>query len=391
MTDSQLFFLIAGEASGDLLGVRLMRALRKLTGGKARFAGIGGERMLAEGLDPFFGQDELSHMGIIEVLLHLPRLLRRIRETADEVKRRGPAALITIDSPDFSFRVAKRLKAENARVPLIHYVAPSVWAWRPGRAKKIAAFLDHLMALLPFEPEYFTKEGLACTFVGHPIVESEAAGKGDGKRFKERRNLPLDTPFLTVLPGSRMSEVKRLLPVFRAALHRLKKLHPRLQVAVPTVAPIADYVRAKTCRWPVPAIVTLGDEDKYDAMAASTAALACSGTVSVELAMARLPGAIAYKANWLTAAIVRRVVKIKFATLINIMRERFVMPEFLQENCTGENLASAAHMLLTDEKARQEQIDEFASVSSWLGQGQFVPSEKAAQVVLAVVKQKALA
>jgi lipid-A-disaccharide synthase len=380
-----LFFLIAGEASGDLLGARLMRGLKKLTKGKARFAGVGGERMLAEGLELTFPQSELSHMGIIEVARHLPNLLRRLRETADEVKRRKPVALITIDSPDFNFRVAKKLKKEKSGIPLIHYVAPSVWAWRPGRAKKIASFLDHLMALLPFEPPYFEKEGLPCTFVGHPIVESDV--KGDGARFRARQNMPADVPLLTVLPGSRMGEVKRLLPVFHQALERLKTLHPSLHVVVPTVPQVADFVRAKTCRWTVPALVTLKDEDKYDAMAASVAALACSGTVSVELAMARLPGVIAYKANPLTAALVRRVVQVKYATLINIMQNRYVMPEFLQENCTGENLASAVHLLLTDTKARQSQIDEFTSIAAWLKQGKTLPSTRAAKVVMDVVQK----
>ena len=186
MPDTPLFFLIAGEASGDLLGARLMRGLKKLTNGEARFAGIGGPRMRAEGMEILFPQEELAHFGLFELLRHVPHLLGRMNETVAEVKRLRPAALITIDAPDFCFRVAKRLKGEG--IPLIHYVAPTVWAWRPGRARKIAKFLDHLLALLPFEPPYFTREGLACTFVGHPIVES-GAGQGDGARFRAKYHI----------------------------------------------------------------------------------------------------------------------------------------------------------------------------------------------------------
>jgi lipid-A-disaccharide synthase len=383
MPDAPLIFLIAGEASGDLLGAGLMRALKAKTGGRVRFAGVGGERMQAEGIELFFPQQELAHFGVFEIVRHIPRLLKRIRQTVAEVKRRKPAALVTIDSPDFCFRVAKALKGQG--VPLIHYVAPTVWAWRPGRAKKIARFLDHLMVLLPFEPPYFTAENLPCAFVGHPIVES-AAGLGDAARFRARHAIPSAAFLLAVLPGSRMSEVTRLLPVFRATAALLKAKHPDLQVVVPTGVGVADVVKAMVAGWPVPVTVTLGDADKYDAFAASTAALACSGTISVELAMARLPTVIAYRINVLTAALYRHFIRVKYATLINIMRDRAVMPEFLQENCTPETLAAAVGTLLDDPAARQRQADELASIAGWLGQGAVAPSERAADVVLGVIK-----
>ncbi|MDD5585453.1 MAG: lipid-A-disaccharide synthase [Alphaproteobacteria bacterium] len=389
MTDAPLFFLIAGEASGDFLGAQLMKSLKKLTGGKARFAGIGGERMQAEGLETFFSQAELAHVGLAEILLHLPRLLRRIRQTAEEVKKRKPMALITIDSPDFNFRVARRLKDEAPALPLIHYVAPSVWAWRPGRAHKVAQFLDHLLALLPFEPPYFGREGLSCTFVGHPVVEG-GAGRGDAARFRARYNLQPEAPLLAVLPGSRASEIKRLMPVFRETVEKLKEKHPDLQFVIPTVGNVAGAVKKAAAEWPVPVIVTLGDEDKYDAFAAATAALACSGTVSVELAMARLPAVIAYKVHPVTGFLMRRLLKTKYATLINIMRNRVVVPEFLQENCAAEKLAVAVYELLNDAGTRQCQIDELGKIAEWLGQGQFVPSERAAQAVLDAVRQKTL-
>jgi lipid-A-disaccharide synthase len=382
MSNAPLFFLIVGEASGDLLGARLMAALKKRTDGNVRFAGIGGPRMQAEGIELFFPQAELAHVGLFEVLRHIPNLLRRINETVAEVERQCPVALITIDSPDFCFRVAKQLKGKG--IPLIHYVAPSVWAWRPGRAKKIARFLDHLLALLPFEPPYFTKENLPCTFVGHSIVESDA-DKGNAARFRAHYNVPDDAMLLAVLPGSRMSEINRLMPIFRATVKQLHVWHPRLRVVIPTVTGMAESVAEFACDWPVPVTIVQSDEDKYDSFAASTAALACSGTISIELAMARLPAIIAYKVSPLTALLARGLLKIKYATLINIMRDRLIMPEYLQGNCTPDKLAGAVHALLNNPDVREKQIEELAAVAIWLGKGQFAPSDRAAQVVLDVV------
>jgi lipid-A-disaccharide synthase len=378
------FFLIAGEASGDLLGAKLMHGLYEKLDGKVRFVGIGGERMKAEGLELFFPSTELAHVGLFEIISHLPRILRRIKETVAEAQKIQPDALITIDSPDFCFRVVSRLKKLGATFPLIHYVAPSVWAWRPGRAKKIAKFLDHLMALLPFEPPYFTAENLPCTFVGHPIVEG-GAGSGRGARFRRERQIQPDAPLLAVLPGSRVSEVKRLLPVFAAAVVWLRSEWPKLQVVIPTLDPVAKIVKEAVKHWPVPVTIVETDEEKYDAMAASTAGLACSGTVSVEMALAGLPGVIAYKLHPLTYKLYRRFVKVKFATLLNIMHGRAVMPEFIQNDCKPEKLAAAVHRLLSDDEARKEQKAGMAMMAEWLGAGQFVPSERAAQVVLDIV------
>ena len=247
MPSPPLFFLIAGEASGDLLGARLMHALKKQTRGQVRFAGIGGPRMQAEGIELFFPQAELAHFGLFELLRHVPHIFKRIKQTIAEVRRRRPAALITIDAPDFCFRVARELKGEG--VPLIHYVAPTVWVWRKGRAKKIAKFLDHLLALLPFEPPYFTKEGLGCTFVGHPIVESDA-GQGDAQRFRAAHNIPFGSILLTVLPGSRMSEVSRLMPVYKNTVALLRAQHPALHIVIPTIASLADTIKRRAAIGP---------------------------------------------------------------------------------------------------------------------------------------------
>jgi len=385
MAETPLFFLIAGEASGDLLGVRLMQALKKKTGGQARFVGVGGPRMRAEGIELLFPQEELAHFGLFELLRHVPHILRRMKQTIAEVKRRRPTALITIDAPDFCFRVAKRLKGEG--IPLIHYVAPTVWVWRAGRARKIAQFLDYLLALLPFEPPYFTREGLGCSFVGHPIVETLAA-QGDGTRFRAKYGIAPDVPVLTVLPGSRMSEVSRLLPIFRRTVALLRAQNPKLQILMPLTANVLNYAKAQIKNWPVPVTIIEGDADKYDAFVASKAALACSGTVGVELAMARLPSVTAYKVNFMTIMLYGLFVRGTFVNLVNIMHKRVIVPELLQFDCTPGKLAAATHALLNDEAVRQKQIEGLAQVASWLGQGQFVPSEKAAETVLEVIKTR---
>lgn len=384
MTEAPLFFLIAGEASGDLLGGRLMQALKKKMNGQVRFAGIGGPRMVAEGLQPLFAQSELAHFGVFELLQHIPHILKRIRQTIAEVKRLHPAALITIDAPDFSFRVAKKLK--GAGIPLIHYVAPTVWAWRPKRAKKIAAFLDHLLVLLPFEPPYFTREGLGCTFVGHSIVEG-GAEHGDAQRFRHKYKIDARTPLLAVLPGSRRGEISRLMPVFAATIERLKAKHPNLHIVIPAAPGFAALLKEQTQSWPVPVTITEGDQDKYDGFAAARAALACSGTVALELAMAKLPAVIAYKLNKLTYFMFRRFIKIDYVNIVNLMHNRLVVPELIQEMCTPEKLSEAIHELLDSDTVRQKQIAGLTEVAHWLGQGQFIPSERAAETIMNLARK----
>ncbi len=379
------FFLIAGEASGDILGARLMRALRQKLHGDVQFIGIGGPQMLSEGLDLFFPHTELMHFGLVEVIRHIPRLLKRIHQTTNEILRIKPDTLITIDSPDFCFRVAKKVKKNgNNNIPLIHYVAPTVWAWRAGRAKKIAKFLDHLLVLLPFEPPYFIREGLDCTFVGHSIIESDARN-GSNVVFRAPRHIPVETPLLTLLPGSRTAEVNRLLPVFHDAVVLLKQKHPKLQIIVPVVPHLKERIENDLKTWGIPYHMVEGERPKYDAFAASRAALACSGTVALELALARLPAVIAYKMNALTVALFRRFVHVRYANLVNIMHNKMVVPEFLQENCTGLNLADAVDELLSNKMVREKQIAELVTTAQWLGQGKFVPSEQAADAILKAI------
>ena len=376
-------FVIAGEPSGDVLGARLIAALKARADRPVRFIGVGGPRMVAEGLETLFPMADLALMGVFELLPKLPRLMLRLSQTVRAIRDTRPDAVVTIDAPGFCFRVGQRLRSGKhpvRDVPLIHYVAPTVWAWRPERAKKIAAFLDHLLVILPFEPPWFEREGLACTFVGHSIIES-GADRGDGPAFRQRHGLGAADRLVAVLPGSRTTELKRLLPDFRATLARLAPSHPGLVAVVPAVPHLAGWVRAAVADWPVRTIVVEGDDEKYGAFAAAEVALAASGTVALELALARLPAVIAYRLNWLTVALYRHLIKTKYANLVNIMHDRMVVPELLQENCTPDKLAAALATLLDDPAARAAQVAALATVDEWLGAGGAPPSARAADAV----------
>lgn len=378
-----LIFLTATEPSGDLMGAGLMAALRELTGGTVRFAGLGGERMKAEGLDSLFPTAELAVMGVAEVLPHARRLLARVRQTAEAVLAVAPDAVVTIDSWSFSSRIATRLHGRR-RCPLIQFVAPKVWAWRPGRARTLARLVDHLLVQLPFEPAFFERYGLPATFVGHPIVES-GAERGDGARFRAAYGIRAEATLLCVLPGSRHSEVKRLLPVFGDTVRRLAAARPGLRLVVPTVETVEAAVRRAVAGWPGGVVVTRGDRDKYDAFAASNAALAASGTVALELAMAGVPTAIGYRLNAVSAWLARMLLTVKYVNLVNIILDRPVVPELLQWNCTADRLEAAVHRLLDDPQAAEEQRAAGAEVAGRLGLGGPSPSRRAAEVVLQVL------
>jgi len=378
-------FLVATEPSGDLMGASLMAALRRRCGDGVRFSGVGGARMAAEGLDTLFPLADIAVMGAVELVPQLPRLFNRIRRTAEAALAAKPDALVSIDGLAFNARVAARLAGRS--FPIVHFVAPKVWAWRPGRARKLAGLVDHLMVQLPFEPPWFERYGLPTTYVGHPIIET-AAGQGDGARFRQAHGIAPDARLLTVLPGSRRGEVQKLLPVFGETLRRLAARHPGLRVAVPTVETVAELVRAAARSWPGDPILIEGDGEKYDAFAASDAALAASGTVALELGMARVPSVIAYLVNPLTAFVVRRLLTTKYANLVNIMLDRPAVPELLQENCTPDKLAAAIDRLLTDPAAVAAQREAYAEVARMmlLPDGA-VPGDRAADVVLEVIRQ----
>ncbi len=373
--------LIAGEPSGDVLGARLMLALARASSGRIRLEGIGGEQMAAAGLASRFPMQELSHMGLVEVVPHLPLLRRRLAETADWLTREPPDVLVTIDAPGFCLRLAKRLAGTGT--PILHYVAPTVWAWKPKRAPRLARLVDHLLALLPFEPPYFTRHGLPCTYVGHPALET-MAGTPEPAVFRARHRIPPDAPVLCVLPGSRRFELARLLTLFAAAVGRLKERHPRLHVVLPTVAGVAELAVSAAGGFGVPVTVIADPAAKRDAYAASDAALAASGTVAVELAVVGTPAVIAYRAHPVSAAIARRMIKVRFASLINLLLDRAAAPEYLQENCRPDRLADAVDRLLRDADARAAQREAYAEALAKLAV-EGTPSERAAEVALSMI------
>lgn len=375
-------FLVAGEPSGDNVAARLMAALKRRSEGRIRFVGVGGERMIREGLETLFPMAELSVMGLSEILPRAPRLLRRLSETAAAIRTLRPDVVVTVDSPAFSFRLARRLQDDG--LLLVHYVAPQLWAWGKNRARGMARLIDHLMVLFPFEPRFFEKFGLPCTFVGHPIIESEA-GRGDGARFRARHGIAADAPVVSLLPGSRHTEIRALLPVFGRALELLAKRHTGLRALLPTVQTVAGEVAAATARWPVPTIVVTDLEEKYDAFAASNAALTKSGTSTLELALADVPMVVAYRLSPMTAFLARRLIGIEHVALVNLLVEREVVPELLQEACTPERLAAAVGALLEDDERCRAQRAGFAEVKRRLAADGASPSDRAAEVVLDVI------
>lgn len=370
-----LIFLIAGEPSGDLLGARLMAALKAETGGCIRFAGIGGEQMIAQGLESRFPIHELAVMGFLEVVPHLLSILKRIRESVVAVKALRPDAVVTIDSPSFTLEIAERLKGEG--IPLIHYVAPQVWAWKAWRAKAISRYLDHLLVLLPFEPPYFEKHGLATHFVGHPAVEG-VIPRGEAEAG--------EGPVLAVLPGSRRGEVAKLLPVFAETLNALAPRHAGLRVVIPTVETVEEVVRAGTAGWPLPVEVVRGAEAKAAAFRGATAALAASGTVALELAVAGVPTVVAYRLSGFGSFLNPKWLRVPFVSLVNLIAGREVQPEFLQRRCRSADIVPAVERLLSDPAARQAQRDGAAGVVAALTPPQGTPSQAAARAVLAALK-----
>ena len=380
-------FLIAGEPSGDELGAHLMAAMEELAGGHVRFAGIGGPAMARQGLESLFPMAELSVMGLVEVLPRAPRLLRRIGETVAAIHELRPHAVVTIDAPGFCFRVAARLKRATKSgppiPPIVHYVAPQVWAWRPGRARTLAKIVDHLLVLLPFEPPYFEKYGLECTYVGHPAFES-GVQRGNGAALRAKLGIRADDTVLCLLPGSRSSEVSRLLPVFRETVARLLRELPRLRILCAAAAPVADQIKAEITAWPF-AVHVADNEERFDAMAASDVALVASGTVTLELAAASVPMVVAYRMNPITAWLARRLVRVQYATLVNLVIGRGAIPELLLEDCYPEALARALLRLLRNDAERQCQRVAMAEALARLGTGGVRPSTRAAKAVLGVI------
>ena len=379
-------FLIAGEASGDKLGAALMEGLKSLAPG-VEFAGIGGAGMEAQGLTSLFPMEELSVMGIWEVLPKYRALKARIAETADAVLASGAEALITIDSPDFCLRVARLVRAARPDFKVIHYVAPSVWAWRPGRAAKMAEVVDHVLALLPFEPPYMEAAGMSCDFVGHPVVAEPRASAAEVAAFRDTHMIAPDQPLALCLPGSRRGEVKRLGPRFDEALMRLRDREPGLRVVLPTVRGVSDMVREMTARWPVAPIVVEDAADKRAAFAAADIALAASGTVSLELAANRTPMVIGYDMAPMTRLMIGWLLKVDTVTLVNLVSETRAVPEFLGRACDPGPMAAALLELIENPEARAVQFAAMERTMELLGEGGEPPGLRAARSVLAFLER----
>lgn len=376
-------FVIAGESSGDALGAALMAGLRELVP-EVGFDGVGGPLMAAQGLVSRFAMDELSVMGLAEVLPKYFHLKRRIRETAQAIVEAAPDVVITIDSPDFCLRVLALARAADPRLKTVHYVAPSVWAWRPGRAVKMARVVDHVLALLPFEPPLMRAAGMSCEFVGHPVTTEPVASAAEAAAFRAEAGIAPQAPLLLVLPGSRKGEVARLGPVFGATLARLEV--PGLRIVVPSVAARADQVRELVTGWPGDPVVldaaVTSPATKRAAFRAADAALAASGTVSLELAASATPMVIAYRLNPLSEALIARMLLIDTLTLVNLVSETRVVPEFLRDRCRAEVIAPALADLLTGEPARDAQRAAMDLTMQRLGRGGEAPGLRAARSVL---------
>ncbi len=362
-----------------MLGARLIAALRARRP-ELGFAGIGGEAMAAQGVASLFPMQDLALMGLLEVLPRLTHLRHRLRQAIVDIETRRPDMVVTIDSPGFTLRVLKAIRPLG--VKRIHYVAPQVWAWRESRVRHYPGLWDQLLCLLPFEPAFFARHGLPATFVGHPVLES-GADRGDAARFRARHGIETTARIVTLMPGSRRTEVARLLTVLGAALERLGNVLP----IVPVAAPVAAAVRQATRSWtPRPVLVT-EPQDKYDAFAASSAALTKSGTSTLELAMAGVPMVVAYRLNPLSAVIARRLVTVKYASVINLLAEREVVPELMQEACTPDRLASEMLTLLNDPAAAAAQVAACREALALLRPPAGLPSEAAATAILCLLDQ----
>ncbi|MGY4479406.1 lipid-A-disaccharide synthase [Bradyrhizobium sp. USDA 3364] len=378
-------FLIATEESGDRLGAALMKVLRERLGDAVQFSGVGGRAMTGEGIAPLFPIEELSIMGFAAVVKQLPKILQLIRRTADAVLADAPDMLVIIDSPDFTHRVARRVRARNPDIPIIDYVSPSVWAWRPGRARAMRRYVDHVLALLPFEPEEYRKlQGPPCSYVGHPLTEQLGSLRPNEDEQKRRDAQP---PVLLVLPGSRRSEIGHHLALFGAALGQLNQQTP-FELVLPTMPHLETMVRDGVASWPVVPRLAIGETEKRAAFRVARAALAKSGTVTLELALSGIPMVTAYRVGAAEAFILRRAIRVSSVILANLVIGSDIIPEFLQENCTPDKLAPALSEVLADTPERLRQLVAFATMDGKMSTGDKPPSVRAAEIVLAELDRR---
>ncbi|WP_298257393.1 lipid-A-disaccharide synthase [Bradyrhizobium sp.] len=378
-------FLIATEESGDRLGAHLMKVLRQRLGDAVRFEGVGGLAMAREGLKSLFPIEELSIIGFSAVIKQLPKVLRLIRQTVGAVIGTRPDMLVIIDSPDFTHRVARRVRARDPSIPIVDYVSPSVWAWRPGRARAMRSYIDHVLALLPFEPEEYRRlHGPPCSYVGHPLTEQLGLLRPNNEENARRNGAP---PVLLVLPGSRRGEIRHHMTVFGEALDRLKAGAHEFELILPTMPHLLKEVREGAGSWKVIPRIVVGEQEKRAAFRIATAALAKSGTVTLELALADVPMVTAYRTGALEAFILRRTLTVTSVILANLVIGENAVPEFLQENCTAEKLAGALGEVLSDSPMRRRQLEAFARIDGIMSTGNQPPSVRAADIVLAMLRK----
>jgi lipid-A-disaccharide synthase len=378
-------FLIATEESGDRLGAGLMKILRQRLGDAVQFEGVGGRAMAASGMTSLFPIEELSIVGLAAVVMQLPKILRLIRQTAAAVVNASPDILVIIDSPDFTHRVARRVRAHDPSIPIIDYVSPSVWAWRPGRARAMITYVDHVLALLPFEPEAYRRlRGPPCSYVGHPLTEQLATLRPNAAEQARRDAAP---PVLLVLPGSRRSEIRHHMDVFGAALGLLRAQDVPFELLLPTMPHLEQAVRNGVRSWPVEPRIVVGETEKRAAFRIAHAALAKSGTVTLELALSGVPMVTAYRAGRTEAWILQRAIDVPSVILANLVIGENVIPEFLQNDCTPEKLARDLRELLADSSLRRRQLEAFSRIDAIMSTGRVSPSVRAADIVLATMRR----
>lgn len=389
--DQVRLLLVAGEHSGDALGAKLIAALRARLGDRLVLAGVGGAAMEAEGFVSDFPMADVAVMGPLSILRHLPRIVRRVYATVDNALRFDPHAVVIIDSPEFTHPIAKRIRRRRPDIPIIDYVSPSVWAWRPGRARKMRPYVDHILGLLPFEPEAHRRlGGPPCTYVGHSLIERLDWLNGlDPAPLAARLGLDPRRPVVVVLPGSRSSEVGRLMEPFGDTLRLLAERGPAPEVVVPCVPHVHALIERSRKGWPVRPHIVEGEEDKFRAFKLARAALAASGTVTLELALAGTPMVVAYRVDPVAAPVLRRLIKAPTTVLANLVLGENAFPEFHQEKSSPENLAAALAPLLADTPERRAQAAALARVPDLMRiGGDRPPSEAAAEIVLSYVERK---
>jgi lipid-A-disaccharide synthase len=379
-------FLVAGEESGDRLGAALIAVIKQRTQGRAHFSCVGGPHMRAEGAPSLFPLGDLAIVGFGGILTRLPKIFRRIRETVDAVVSAKPDALVIIDSPEFTHRVARAVRARAPEIPIVDYVCPSVWAWRPGRARVMRAYIDHVLALLPFEPKVLAElGGPPCTYVGHPLIERLDELRPNDLEKRLRMAGP---PLLLVLPGSRTAEIRRMAPVFGAAIARVAEQFGDIEAVVPAVPRLADTVRAAVASWRVPTRVVIDVSEKNEAFRTARAALTKSGTSTLELALAGVPMVAAYKVSLIEEPAARLLINVPSVILANLVLDENIVPEFIQWDCTAERLAMALLPLLADTPERRRQIDAFSRLDAIMEIGTAHPSSRAASLVFDCAMKK---